>query len=315
MDKIIELIQKSEKIAVLPHISADGDAIGSCRAMAEVLSAMGKKAVIYTEEPVEHRLKFLDEGISVYDGSSDSFDLCIVLDCGDLERVGERKEILEKSGSVINIDHHRTNTYFGDENLVMDTMSATGEILAVLFKRMNIKLTSAAARYLYAAICSDSGCFAYSNTSPNTMRTAAELMEYGFDHAEITHLLFNSISMNTALMRAELTSRINSYCDGRIRVVTADEEFGAKYGVAPDDIQGLVDIPRNIEGTEIAVSIKNTNGKIKASMRSNGNADVAAVALEFGGGGHTKAAGCSIDAPDLKTAEELIVRECEKVLK
>lgn len=315
MDNIIDLIKNSNKIAVLPHISADGDAIGSCRAMAEILKSMGKTAYIYTEEPVERRLKFLDEDINVYDGAADEFDLSIALDCGDIERLGERKAILDNSKAVINIDHHRTNTRFGDYNFVVETSSATGEILAGLFKEMGIKLTDNAAKFLYTAICSDSGCFAYSNTSPQTMRTAAELMEYDFDHSEITHLLFNSISINTALMKAELTSTMHSYCDGRVRIVTADEDFGAKYGLEPDDIQGLVDIPRNIEGTEIAVSIKNTKGKIKASMRSNGNADVSAIALEFGGGGHTKAAGCAIDAPDLETAEKMVVQACERALK
>lgn len=315
MKKIIQLIKQSNKIAILPHISADGDAIGSCRAMAEVLRGMGKTTVIYAEEPVERRLKFIDEDINIYDGTAEDFDLAIALDCGDMERVGERKNILDRSNVVINIDHHRTNTNFGDENLVVGTASATGEILAMLFKEMGVKLTDDAAKFLYTAICSDSGCFAYSNTSPETMRIAAELMEYDFDHSEITHLLFNSISMSTALMKAELTNRIHSYCDGRVRIVTADEEFGAKYGVEPDDIQGLVDIPRNIEGTEIAVSIKNTKGKIKASMRSNGIADVAKIALEFGGGGHTKAAGCAIDAPDLETAEKMVVKACERVLK
>lgn len=314
MERIIEILRSVKNAAIIPHISADGDAIGSCKAMAEMLSAMGAKSVIYLEEPLEQRLKFLDGGMELYTGSAAEHDVCIVLDCGDEGRIGSRMPIVKAAKAVINIDHHRTNTFFGDENYVDADASATGELLVRLFKAMGEELTDKAAEYLYTAICSDTGCFAYSNTSPETMRAAAELMEHGFDHAEITRLLFDCVSINTALMRAELTSRIHSYCGGKLRIVTADEAFAAKYGVEPNDIQGLVDIPRGIEGTEVAVSIKQAEGKIKASLRSNGSADVAAAAQELGGGGHTRAAGCTISAADLDEAEKIMVKACERIL-
>lgn len=314
MERIIEILRSAKSAAIIPHISADGDAVGSCKAMAEMLHSMGTEAVVYLEEPLEQRLSFLDGGMELYKGSAAEHDVCIVLDCGDEGRIGSRMPIVSRAEKVINIDHHRTNTYFGDENYVDADASATGELLVRLFKAMGAELTDKAAEYLYTAICSDTGCFAYSNTSPETMRAAAELMEHNFDHAEIARLLFDCVSINTALMRAELTSRIHSYYGGKLRIVTVDEEFAAKYGVEPNDIQGLVDIPRSIEGTEVAVSIKLTEGKLKASLRSNGSADVAAAAQELGGGGHTRAAGCTVDAPDLETAERIIVKAFERSL-
>lgn len=315
MKDIIKVIEKAKSVAVIPHVSADGDAIGSCKAMAEVLTGMGKDCVIYNEEPVEKRLGFLADGIVVYNGEQKQHDICIVLDCGDLERVGSRRPLLDAAESVINIDHHKTNTYFGDVNLVQATACATGEILVSLFEEMGISLTKKAAEYLYTAICSDSGCFKYSNVSAETLRRAARLLDVGFDHSRITHLLFETVPLNVKLMMAEATQNIRLYFDGRLKIVSADEALIKKYELRNDEIEGLVDIPRQIEGTDIAAAIKCVDGKIRASLRSNNDTDVAEIALTFGGGGHAKAAGCTIDAESLEEAEKLIVEACGRVLK
>ena len=312
MDKIIELINTAKKCAIIPHVKADGDAIGSCLAMRAMLRRMGKEAVIYAEEPVEKRLEFLNDDIAViYDGEPADCDTCIVLDCGDLGRVSAREPIFNAALHTINIDHHKTNTFFAEANYVEADACATGEILFKLFKKMGQTLDAEISGYLYAAICSDSGCFAYSNVSPGTFRIAAELVEHGINHAETARLLFDCEDINSEKMKAELTGRINSYYDGRLRIVTVSENETAKYGIKPEDIQDLVNLPRRIRGTEIAAAIKQYDGKIRVSLRSNGNADVAAVALVFGGGGHTKAAGCTMNVDSLGEAEELIVKACE----
>ncbi len=314
MKDIIRLIDQARNVTILPHINADGDAIGSSMAMRRALRNMGKTAEIYTEEPVEKRLEFLDDGIKVYDGEAVSCDLCIVLDCGDQARMGKRIAIKAAAEKVVNIDHHKTNTNFGDAAYVDADAAATGEILARLFKEMSVKLDRDIARYLYTAICSDTGSFAYSNVSPQTFKTAAELISYDIDHAEITRLLFDCVDLNVELMRAELTERIKSYYDGRLRIVTADEETVKKYGLKYEDTNNLIDLPRRIRGTEVAVTLKVYNGTIRASLRSNGDTDVASVALKFGGGGHTKAAGCDVAAESLEDAERLIVEAFKEVL-
>lgn len=314
INDVIKIIKNSTSVAIIPHISADGDAIASCKAMAEVLNIMGKKWVIYSEEPVEKRLQFMDDGITVYDGMHGNHDLCIVLDCGDLDRVGKRLPILKSADRVINIDHHKTNTMFGDANLVVDTACATGEILVSLFEKMDIDFNETIARYLYTAICSDSGCFQYSNVSADTMRLTAKLLDTGFDHSEITHLLYDECPLDVALMKAEVTCNIHSYVDGRLMVVLADESLAKKYNLNNDEVQGLVEIPRKIQGTEIAVAIKDLDGKITASFRSNSNIDVAEISMEFGGGGHAKAAGCRLDAKNIQEAENMVVEACKKAL-
>lgn len=314
MEKVIELIKQAKTAVILPHENADGDAIGSCLAMREALRSIGIAAEIYAEESPEPSLRFLDDGIKVYSGQSISCDTAIVLDCGDELRLGTRKAIADAAERVVNIDHHGTNTFFGDAAYVEPEASATGEILFRVFREAGIELTRKVARYLYTAICSDTGCFAYSNVSPETFRIAAELIGFDIDHAEIARQLFNCVELSSELLKAELTSSIHSYYGGKLRTVAADEAIAEKYGIDPREVSDLVELPRRIRGTEVAVSLKYSGGKLRASLRSNGDVTVDKVALKFGGGGHAKAAGCSIDAPSLDAAEKLIVEAFGELL-
>jgi phosphoesterase RecJ-like protein len=318
MKEVINALRNIKSAVILPHVSADGDAIGSCRAMKSFLHDMGINAVIYTEESVEKRLEFLADGINVYDGDisplPSDFDTCIVLDCGDEERLGKRINIVRSASRVINIDHHKTNTKFGDVNLVMPDASATGEVLALVFKETGTAFTKETAYFLYAAICSDTGRFAYTNTSPQTFRIAADLIETGINHAEISHLLFECSEPENELLRAELIRTMHSYFGGRIRTVSASEKLANQCGMQMSDIQDIVDIPRRIRGTQIAASFKEADGKVRVSMRSNDNSDVSEIALSFGGGGHAKAAGCTIDTNSLEEAERKVVEACKSLI-
>lgn len=315
MDKVIELINNSKRCAIIPHIKADGDAIGSCLAMHSVLCRLGKEAVIYTEEPIEKRLEFLDCGTStVYTGETADCDTCIVLDCGDMGRVSGRRPVFEGAAHTVNIDHHRTNTQFAEANYVEPKTSSTGEVLFKLFREMGIEPDRKTAQYLYAAICSDTGCFAYSNVSPDTFRIAAELIALDIDHAEIARMLFDCEDISSAKIRAELVNNMNSYYSGKLRVVTISEEQCAKYGIMPEEVQDPVNLPRGLRGTEIAAALKFYDGKIRVSLRSNGDADVAKIALRFGGGGHTRAAGCTITGASLEKAEKMIAEACGEEL-
>ncbi len=311
MEKVIELIKNAKSAVILPHISADGDAIGSCQAMKRVLYKMGIDAVIYAEERVESRLEFVAGGVRIYNGETVSFDTCIVLDCGDAERLGTRKSILDRGKTVINIDHHRTNTGFGNASYIVPDASATGEVLYDLFKAMDIEFDRDIAGYLYTAICSDTGGFAYSNVSAHTFGIASELVGYDISHWEISRLLFDCVDMDTELLKAELTKNIKSYYDGKVRTVAISHEFADKFSLKPNEVDGLVDLPRRIRGTEIAIAVKELDGKIRISLRSNGHADVSKIALQFGGGGHIKASGCSIEGVSLDEAEKMVVDACE----
>lgn len=314
MRKVIKAIKKAKSVVILPHLNADGDALASCKAMSLALEKLGVKSVIYAEEKVTERLSFVGGEIRVYNGDEPAFDACIVLDCGDIERTGERRKLTEQARVVINIDHHKTNTKFGDYNYVVPDASATGEILYDVIRKMGVKPTGGIAKYLYTAICSDTGGFAYSNVSPKTFKIAAKLIACNINHAEISRLLFDCVDIESEKLKASLVKEIHSYCEDRVRTVTVTKEMAASCGMDVKDIQDVVNLPRRIRGTEIAVGLKETDKGIRVSLRSNGAADVSRVALAFGGGGHVKAAGCTVTGKSMAEAERCIVEECRKVL-
>lgn len=316
MLEVIEKIKAASSVAVFPHINEDPDALGSCFAFLEVLRQMGKEAVCYTNERIEKHLDFIGGDYEVYDVNKQytSHDLALCLDCGDIDRLGDRKKLFDQIGNSANIDHHHTNTNFADANYVDGDASATAEILFELFGKMGVTMNKTIARFLYIAICSDTGCFKYSNVSPKTMRCAASLLEFDFNHAEIARLLFDTYAFNVMKLKSELMQNVRSYADGKINVVTADSSLYEKYGVEAKEVPNIVDIPRCVAGTEIAVCIKRQNGDIRVSLRSNGDADVSSVAVALGGGGHAKAAGCSVEAETIEEAEKIIVEECLKAI-
>lgn len=315
MQAVIDKILKAKSVAVFPHTNEDPDTLGSCFAFAKVMRKLGKQAVVYVSGKIEERLNFMCSDYVLYhDGIKHNHDLCVCLDCGDIERIIDRKALFDEINNSINIDHHFTNTNFADDNYVDAKSSAVGEILCYLFKEMGVEIDDDIAKDLYTAICSDTGCFKYSNVTPKTMRTVADLLEYKFDHSEVARLLFDSETLNAAKLKAEITEGITSYADGKIKIVVTDENIGEKYGIAKEDIPNLVDIPRRIEGTEIAVCIKHVSDGFRLSLRSNGNADVAKVATEFGGGGHIKAAGATLVFDTAEEAENAVVNACKKAL-
>lgn len=314
MRAVTDRIKKAKSIAVLTHINEDPDALGSCFAFAKAMKKIGKNAVVYVSGPIEKRLDFMGSDYEIYNGTVKEHDLCVCIDCGDIGRIGERTKMLSDIGNSVNIDHHFTNTNYATANFVNGKAAAAGEILFELFEEMNIQIDDEIAKDLYTAICSDTGCFKYSNVTPKTMRIAATLLEYNFDHSEIARLLFDCDSLSATRLKAEVTEGIKEYANGKIKAVITDEAIGDKYGISKENIPNLVDIPRRIEGTEIAVCIKRTDDGFRVNLRSNGSADVSAVAMSLGGGGHIKAAGALLKVSSAAEAEKAVIDACEKVL-
>lgn len=312
LQAIIKAFQNAASIAVIAHVNEDPDALGSCYAAAAALRSMGKEAVCYVSGAPEKRLSFLGEDYRVYFPENISaHDLCLCLDCGDLQRLGDRKVLFDQADITVNIDHHYTNQGFAQLNWVDGGAAATAEMLAVLFQKMEISWTPEIAKFLFAAILSDTGCFKYSNVRPQTLRIAADLLEYEFDHAEVARLLFDTYTLPLLGLKGELMENVHSYADGRIQMVAVNPELFKRHGVAEGEASNLVDIPRCIEGTEIAVCLKQKeNGEIRVSLRSNGNANVAEIAAQFGGGGHARAAGGTILSDSLEEAEKQLLQAC-----
>lgn len=315
MKDVIEKLNNSKSIAILTHIVEDGDAVGSAMAMACALRKIGKQAIIYASARIDENLSFLGDDYVVYSPENlAEHDLCLCLDCGDEKRLGDRAKLLSDINNSINIDHHYTNTKYADVNYVEGNASSTGEIVYKLLRKMDVAIDKEIAFYLYSAICSDTGSFKYSCTSSDTMRIAAELMEYDIDFSDIAKKLFDTYTLEQMHFRAELMLSAQTFYYGRISIVAFEEELFKKYGILEEDIPSVVDIPRGIDGVEIAIALKRINGEVRASLRSNSDANVSDIAKHFGGGGHIKAAGFRVRNASLEEVKQKVIEISQKAL-
>ena len=203
---------------------------------------------------------------------------------------------------------------YADENRVNGDMSSTGEMIYDLFEEMNVSITSTIAEYLYSAIMGDTGCLKYSCASPKTVMIISKLMETGIDHAMLCRKLFDTETINAIKAKAEIMKNIKSYYNGLVSIVTIDEMELKQYNISEKDVGDIVNIPRCVEGTQIAVSLRKIPEKIKISFRSNGNYNVGEIAQKFGGGGHAMAAGASITGCSLEEAEEKVAAAIGEVI-
>ena len=314
MNKVIDLIKQANSVVILSHDSEDADAVGSSFAMRLALLGMGKDAKCIFSEIPEERIRFLGDDYTVFDENDiPKADLCLCLDCGDVQRISKRKAIFEASEKTACIDHHYTNVGFCDADYIDAKAPATGEILYNLFTEMGVTITKDIARQLYAAISSDTGSFKYSNVRPETFIIASELIKKDIDHAEIARKLFDTESLGVIKFKGYLMNNMEQYFDGKLNIVCAPDSLLKEYGIEEKDTGDIVNIPRGVTGCEIAVSIRETPEKKKISFRSNGKFDVSGLAEKFGGGGHIMAAGAACRSKSLEQIKEEVIKYCEEI--
>ncbi len=310
MENIIKAIKNAETVAILGHISEDADSVGSSLAMQYALEKMGKTADIIFSGELEARLGFMNAKAIFKEEAKAEYDLCLCLDSGDMKRLGDRVEIFEKAKSTASIDHHITNTEFAEFNYVVPDASATGEILYDVIAALGIDMDRTIAEYLFIAIASDTGSFKYSNVSPKTLRITAELLEQGIDNAYLSRMLFDTEFEAVMHFKGQLMSRVETYYDGRLAVLAVDKTEFEKNGVLERDMGDIVNIARMVQGAEIAVSVRETEEKVKVSFRSNGKYDVGEIAMHFGGGGHKMASGAASSKLGFVEMKEKIIEFC-----
>lgn len=296
MSRLTEMIQNAETIAVLGHVRPDGDCVGSCLAVCNyVREQYPEKAVqVYLEKPPVkfNYLRYFDE-ISQDTETGRVYDLCICLDSGDKERLGCYGVYLDTARESICLDHHITNSGYAGENFILAEASSTCEVLCQ-FLDMN-RISRETAECIYTGILHDTNVFRNSNTTEKTMELAGIMMGKGIDFARIIDESFyrKTYVQNQILGRALLESVTFSSGKCIFSVVRRkDMDF---YGVDSTDLDGIVDQLRVTDGVEVAIFLHETENHVyKVSMRSNNIVDVSRVAAYFGGGGHIRAAGCSM---------------------
>ncbi|HOM01215.1 MAG TPA: bifunctional oligoribonuclease/PAP phosphatase NrnA [Acetivibrio sp.] len=315
-NEIISLIEKADKIAILPHVSADGDALGSSLALALALNILNKKPVIYFEEEMPSIYGFLPgkELSRIYEGKPDKYELVIALDTGDLDRLGKRVEIFNNAGITVNIDHHPTNTEFAGVNFVDTNASAVGEIIYRLLTMMKIGLDKDMATCLYVAIATDTGGFRYSNTTPDTHKITADLINNGVDVSYISQTVFDTLSLQKVKLMGKAIENLELFENGKLAVIKITDDLLKSVGAKEEDCEGIVNIGRNIEGVEVAVVIRQrASGELKVNFRSKDYVDVSVIANRHSGGGHKRAAGCTVKG-DINDVKEMLVKEISEVL-
>ncbi len=304
LEKIKELVLDSKRILVASHENPDGDALGSMIGLGLGLEQLGKEVILYNKDGVPEILEFLPCSDKVRDSLSDvegTFDIAFAVDCTGINRVGKEFEEfvrLGRCGRVIIVDHHQTNSSCADLYLLDPNSSSTGMIIYSLLKSFPVGITGPIAKNLYTTIVGDTGSFRYSNTNPDTFRVAAELVEQGADPSEISEALFESEPLRKLKLLGLVLPTLDVTENKRIASVVVEKSMFEQTGTSREDTEGIINIPRSLKGIEVAVLFREENGgngsAWKISFRSKGKVDVAKIAETYGGGGHKKAAGCSI---------------------
>ncbi len=305
--RIIQMIEEHKSILIMAHVKPDGDAIGSSFALAKGLAKLGKNIRILSKDRIPYDVKFLDDK-GFFHNQVDEFEysLVLALDSSDPGRLEDRIEVLTKP--IINIDHHKTNTLYGDVNWVDDTASATGELVYELLVALCIEIDRDMAQDLYVAIASDTGQFMYSNTTSRTHGIVSKLLNSGIDVAAISRLLYQNVPMNKFQLDLKVLNQSSFHHEKRLGIAYVKAEDQKAFNCSNTD--NIVEAIRNIETVEVAALLVEREDSIKVSMRSKDKFDVSEVAVKFGGGGHPNAAGFDIEG----TIDEiiaLIIKEFE----
>jgi len=301
INKIASALKGVSSVAVTTHINADGDAAGSVAAMARLLPQLGLKAVIVNPTPWPQLFAFLKDGLDDRTGSGAealrSAGALVSLDVSDVRRLGSLATAARSlPGPRIVIDHHvPTEEPAGDIVLADTAACATGELLYDFALVLDLEIDLQVAEALYTAILTDTGGFRYSNTTPRAHGIAAQLISYGVDPEHTYRRIYASLSPGRLQLLRDALDTLGVDTRFGLAWVSVTNEAMDRYGVGADDLDGIVEHPRSVAGTRVALFFRDLGyGKVKVSFRSTGDVDVNALARQFGGGGHEKASGALV---------------------
>lgn len=333
-EKITAKIKESNSIIIFPHTSMDGDSVACSKALYLVLTALGKNVVILTDEAVPDHVSFLggpefflfnkyiaDLFKLRYQASFNNpldkdfyYDLAIAVDCSDSSRIENRIEIWDKAKYKVCIDHHPGKNDFADIIVRDEKASAAALLIYKLIQESSYILNKDIASAIYTGIITDTGAFKYSNTNADTFKVASELLSYGIDHSYICSKIFDNKPLEQLEIEAYALDNVELFYDGRLAVSSIPYLYWTGKDVPYSYTESSIDIIRSIKGVEIAVLLKEKEPKVfKASLRAKTYANVQQIAQNLGGGGHEKAAACTLEMT-LIEAKKTIVNEVELAL-
>jgi len=307
--RCLETLRAARNICVVGHIRPDGDCVGSQLGLTLALRAEGKRVTCWNQDPIPEKYRFLDPaGDITRPRRGQRFDLVIATDCASYERLGKVGECVKDRQQLLNIDHHASNTRYGDLNWVSPREPSTGELIFRLLKAARWPITKPIADCLFTAISTDTGSFQYPTTRPGTFHAGAELVTRGADLARVCHEVYQSYPLSRVRLLKHLYNKFRLTQGNRIAYLWLKQADFARAGSESDETEGLIDHIRDIEPVVVACVFEELEPELtRLSLRSKSEQiNVSDIAGQFGGGGHPAAAGARIAGPPLRVQRRVL---------
>ena len=316
--EISAAIKSGKNFFVAGHQNPDGDSLGSTLAVSSVLRRIGKHVYSYADNPAGRDLDFLPMLKTVHIGvkppEDSNFDTVIFLECSDAKRGGDLDKILENASTVINIDHHLTSETYGHYNYINPAASSTAEIIWSLFEIMQVYVNPDEATCLYAGLITDTARFLHSNTTAEALRVGSCMLAAGADVKTVNKVLYFTKSYTEMKLLGRALEKLQLLARGKIALIVLTLQDFKLFNAEPSYTQGIVSQPAMIPGVEVSLLIKEETDKISVNLRSQGRVDVSAIAAQFGGGGHARAAGFKKTGVKLDELTKDLISKTEAVI-
>ncbi len=295
------LVEANSHVLIFGHKDADGDTLGCSLAFAEVLRSLGKEVWVLIPPPLPRDMYgWLPGWDMIVESPPDHADPGLVLffDAGNMERSGTAVKHIASHATIVNIDHHLSNSMFGDVNVIDDTASAVGQMVLRMLEEYGWEITPTIATNLYTALMTDTGGFRHENTTPQALEDAARLARHGADPGHIATMVYKSRPLTTLRLQALSVASMQVEMDGRLAWAKVTRRMLKEAEAVMSESEGIIDTLNSIAGLDVAILFKEVSGGLtKISVRSRGSVDAASLCGRFGGGGHLRAAGAELRMP------------------
>lgn len=318
IDRVCDLLRSAEHILLTSHRRPDGDGTGSMCGLASLLRAQGKRAVIYSIDPIARRYRWLPLANTAVDtvAPDDDFDCTVVVDCADATLLGGALPPPRVCGTLITLDHHASSKPFGDVAMWDVSAAAVGVLVHRIAQRLAWPMTAEAAVSLYVSLISDTGGFRHANTNAEALYVGSELIRAGVMPAAVAAQLEERPSVAKLRLLGSVLSTLELHCDDRVGILTVTVDMVDAAQALWEDIEGMVNWSRSAVGVHVGVMLAAVaSGGVRVSMRSRSDRiDVGRVCMTLGGGGHPGAGGCHLQG-DLASAKDSVVRALDAALR
>ena len=310
--KAVNFLRENDHYLILMHGSPDGDTLGCGYSLCGALQRIGKRARVQCPDEIPKKFEYLFAAAK--EDPDFEYKTVVCVDVADTKLLLDLKDVGDTA--ALCIDHHLSNTNYAERLLLRHTAAAACELVYEIIIGLGVKFDKPLAECIYTGIATDTGCFRFSNTTAQTHVIAAEMIKFGVDFAWINYINFDLKSRGRLKLEQEMLSNIRYYANDRIAVISVPLSLLDNIpDIDNDDVGALANIPRQIEGVDIGICIKEKKpGVFKASMRTSSLINAADICVKFGGGGHARAAGCSFTDCTIEQAEERLVKLCCEVI-